>query len=298
MNTRMHKKKFYLLVCISFAVAAIVYTGCKKKEDASPSNSNTTGGSAITLSPSSKTVDNNSGFFTIHVTSPAAWSVVSDQTWCTVGPTSGASGDSIFCYYSANSTTSNRTATITVTASGTSAATFTLTQQGIQVGYLCTGHGSTSYFPIAQNNYWAYHETGFPDISDTVKGTMVFGSYTYFQFEHPDPFGGSSSYKYYRVASNGDIYQYSTSATQEYLEVPANPVVNQKWLSIEGDTLKVMSLNASISTSLCSYTGCLQLNAYYPSGNFAKSLYYKRSIGLVYVSYGFGNDQLFSVRLN
>ena len=53
---------------------------------------------------------------------------------------------------------------------------------------VCTGNGSSDYFPMAQNNYYSFHETGFPDYSDTISGTQIYSAKTYNKFKRPDRF--------------------------------------------------------------------------------------------------------------
>lgn len=163
---------------------------------------------------------------------------------------------------------------------------------------VCTGNGSTDYFPMALNNYYTFHETGFPDYTDTIVGTQVFNSKTYNKFKRPDRFNfDPPTYKYYRKDTNGDIYEYNNSAGVEYLLIPANPVVNQSW-AVGTNTRKVISLNASSSTASCAYTGLLQIDENFQSGNLYHSTYYKPGVGRVVKSFGIGSETLYILHLN
>ncbi len=164
---------------------------------------------------------------------------------------------------------------------------------------VCTGNGSSDYFPMAQNNYYSFHETGFPDYSDTISGTQVYSAKTYNKFKRPDRFNiDPPSYTYYRKDSNGDIYEYNTRNSIEYLLIPASPVVNQSW-AVGTDTRRVISLNATITTGSCTYSGLLQINEYFQSGNLYHSTYYKPGVGRVSKVFGsFGSETLFAIHLN
>lgn len=94
------------------------------------------------------------------VTSNSNWSVVSDQTWCTVN-SSGSGNGTITANYTINTSSSSRVANITVTVSGISPVVVTVTQSGTSptlsvtppnqnVGYL---PGSTN-FSVLSNSAW------------------------------------------------------------------------------------------------------------------------------------------------
>jgi len=89
-------------------------------------------GAAPTLSvaPSNQTVQPPAGTTSFTVTSNSAWIVSSDQTWCTVTP-SGTGNGTITANYLENTSSSIRTANVTVTVAGLSPVVVTVTQLGV-----------------------------------------------------------------------------------------------------------------------------------------------------------------------
>jgi len=87
---------------------------------------------ALTLSvtPTNQDVPATSGTTSFSLTSNSAWSVSSDQSWCTVTP-SGSGNGTVYANYDANTLVSSRVANITVTVSGLSPVTITVTQAGL-----------------------------------------------------------------------------------------------------------------------------------------------------------------------
>ena len=73
-------------------------------------------------------------------TNQASWQASSNQTWLTVNPATGSSGNQLTLNVPANSTGTTRTATVLVTA-GTATATLTVTQPGSTISP--TGCGAT-----------------------------------------------------------------------------------------------------------------------------------------------------------
>jgi len=84
----------------------------------------------LSVAPSTQNVTAPAGSASFTVTSNTSWSVVSDQTWCTVTP-SGTGNGSITATYTQNVSTSPRTASITVSASGATPVTVTVVQAGV-----------------------------------------------------------------------------------------------------------------------------------------------------------------------
>ena len=69
------------------------------------------------------------------------------------------------------------------------------------------------------------------------------------------------------------------SPNTEFLEVPGTPTLNQTWTSAYG-TRTVTNLNASKTTSSCTYTGLLEITEVI--GAKTTKFYYKKGLGLVY----------------
>lgn len=158
------------------------------------------------------------------------------------------------------------------------------------VNQLCDGKGTNSYLPLVQQNSWEWKQQGSGNIVHKwkVNGTQTFNSVNYLKMNIVWDSGLTETERYFRAASNGDVYQYSTyyGAGQEFLYVPASPTLNQQWdYPVSGSSQgtgkrKVTSVNASITTSSCSYTGLVTI-AEYSGSSLITTYYYKKGLGLV-----------------
>ena len=84
----------------------------------------------LTLSAATGSVASTAGTTSVGVTANISWTAVSNATsWCTVTPANGANNGTINVVYTANTTTTSRSATITVSGSGLT-RTYVLTQTG------------------------------------------------------------------------------------------------------------------------------------------------------------------------
>ena len=84
----------------------------------------------LSVVPPNQDVTAPAGSTSFTVTSNASWTVVSDQTWCTVTP-SGTGNGTITANYTENTTAGQRIANITVSATGAYPVVVTVTQAGI-----------------------------------------------------------------------------------------------------------------------------------------------------------------------
>ena len=82
---------------------------------------------SLSVSPSDQAVSSSAGTTIFSVTSTAAWTATSNQTWCTVNP-SGFGNGTITANYSENTGTSPRVANITVRVTGLTSIIVTVTQ--------------------------------------------------------------------------------------------------------------------------------------------------------------------------
>jgi len=149
---------------------------------------------------------------------------------------------------------------------------------------LCTGNGKASYYPLKINNSWKYAYTisGYsqpgPKLKmvryDTISGV----GYSVIDDQANVMYTGD---RYMREDSAANIYNYNSSLSTEYLEVPASPTLNQSWVVGNGYTRKVTNLSASVSTGFCSYKGLLEISYYNSGGTLITKYYYKRGLGLV-----------------
>ncbi len=114
----------------------------------------------VVTPPNQNVPSSPAGYTNFNVTSNTTWTVVSDQPWCTVDPT-GTGNAAIVANYTVNDASSDRVATITVTVSGLSPITVTVTQAGIIPTLLVTPPnrnvvytaGNTT-FTVASNAAW------------------------------------------------------------------------------------------------------------------------------------------------
>jgi hypothetical protein len=265
------KKSIFSFLLI---LVLLISNNCKKEEEFK-----------INLNPSTQTVGNDDGFFLIIVNSPGGiWSASSNSSWCTLLKASGGDGDTIFGLYNRNSSSSSRTATITVEAVNSISATATIIQEG---NIICEGKaGETAYLPLANNNQWMLASSMNPGsnfVEFTVSGTQNFNGKTYTKLVGRDLSGTFNIFL--RKEANGDIMYYSQSRNQEYLYIPANPTLNQSWDFPAGfsgkGSRKVVSVSASVNTSKCSYTNCLQIRELDEDGSVLVTYSFKRGVGMV-----------------
>ncbi|MEI6455299.1 MAG: BACON domain-containing carbohydrate-binding protein [bacterium] len=119
-----------------------------------------TGGVTLIVSPSNQNVTQPAGSTSFSVTCPVAWTALSDMTWCSPTPSGSGSG-TITAAYTENTTTSQRIANITVSASGAPTRIVTVTQAGITPTLsitpsnqnVATPPGSTT-FAVTSNSDW------------------------------------------------------------------------------------------------------------------------------------------------
>ena len=116
---------------------------------------------AISLDTSTMEFTSSSGEQTFKITANTSWAVSSDQTWCSVSPTSGKNSGSVTVKVSENTQTSARTATITVkTDAGTRTVSVTQSGASEQVSLsvsdmeFAAGSGS-KMLRITANTTWA-----------------------------------------------------------------------------------------------------------------------------------------------
>lgn len=108
-------------------------------------------------------------------------------------------------------------------------------------------------------------------------GVLVLFSATYYEVDHSILFADL----YLRAASNGDIMYYDDNNNTEYLYIPASPALNQTWIVRNGAYYKIVAVNATVTTSSCSYTGCVQIEFFSSSGSSYGTKYYKKGIGFI-----------------
>src|SRR5882672_1525421 len=128
---------------------------------------NCAAGTTLSVSPATVSVAaaaNSTGTFS--VTSNTNWTVTDDQSWLTASPTSGANNGTVTVTAQQNTGTSARTAIATVSATGASAQTVTVTQSGASGGTTCMLPPMPSYASLPNNSF-------FPDPFTFMNGTRM-----------------------------------------------------------------------------------------------------------------------------
>jgi hypothetical protein len=151
-------------------------------------NATTQSGSAtLSVTPSNQNVPATpAGSTSFAVTSNSSWTVVSDQTWCTVTP-SGTGNGTITANYTVNTLTTSRIANITTTVTGLSPVVVTVTQAGDAATLSVTPpnqdvpatSGQTS-FTVTSNSSWTVTSNQtwcIPTTSGSGNGT-IYGNYS------------------------------------------------------------------------------------------------------------------------
>ncbi|MBN2410806.1 Ig-like domain-containing protein [candidate division KSB1 bacterium] len=115
----------------------------------------------LTVDPPSRSVDSEPGSTTFNITSNVNWTASDDADWLTLNPANGSGNGTLTAAYSANESTSPRTATITVSGGGITRQV-TVVQSGFatvltvdpQSRPVDSGPGSTT-FDITSNVNWS-----------------------------------------------------------------------------------------------------------------------------------------------
>ena len=150
------------------------------------------------------------------------------------------------------------------------------------VNTLCDGKGGSSWMPLDSTNTWEFDynlSAGYPIL--VAKGTSTHSGKTYRVIEDASNLMYTSDYEVREDASTHDLYKYSDGSGQEYLEVPGSPSVNQVWPINSGKSRKITSVNATLSTSSCNYTGLLEMQELDASLTLVYTYYFKKGLGMV-----------------
>ena len=95
---------------------------------------------------------------------------------------------------------------------------------------ICDGNGSLSFFPLDSGNSWNYKAAYTSTTPYVFVGeSSVYNGKTYRMVK--DAHGMMMNETYMRIdAATKNVYSYVSGT--EYLEVPANPYLNQKWQGV------------------------------------------------------------------
>ena len=171
----MRNTNFFRIFISAFVLIAVSLSSCKKDE-------------TLSLTPANNTLTKDAGSFTINVTSNASWTVISDQTWCVIGATSGEENGAITVSYQENTTETSRTASITVSTKDGLLKVVSISQAGIPpvanpfIGkwkYEPTGDGSYEEFTFgADMKYQLFEYDGSDGSSLVDKGVYDYAERT------------------------------------------------------------------------------------------------------------------------
>jgi hypothetical protein len=119
------KKKISLVFSLVAITSLVIYVAvsCKKKEDITPQLSISV--TTISIAAAANSTD------TFSIASNTSWTAASSQSWLTVDPVSGSKDGKVTLTVQQNADTMSRTATVTVSAKGTTSQTLTVTQTSI-----------------------------------------------------------------------------------------------------------------------------------------------------------------------
>lgn len=158
---------------------------------------------------------------------------------------------------------------------------------------LCGGiSGNEKYFPLAVGYKWVYNRklgNSTSVYSEEIVGTTTISGVQYFVVDYVNAQLADQGTFHYRVeSSTGDVYKRNSSGT-ETLVMYGSPAVGQV---IDGSSIS--SLNASVTTAACNYTGCLELTKSTMFGT--EKTYFKKGIGYIKETTGStGGDELVEV---
>jgi aryl-phospho-beta-D-glucosidase BglC (GH1 family) len=138
-------------------------SGCQSNQTFAVSVTGAT--NTLTVSTASVSLGAGSSSQSITVNSNVSWAITDNQTWITTSATSGSNNGSFTINASANTATSSRTGTVTITG-GNISRTITVTQSGAS----CTPTAITAY---AQINGGSWSQSA--NASLTAGGTVKFG---------------------------------------------------------------------------------------------------------------------------
>lgn len=144
--------------------------------------------------------------------------------------------------------------------------------------FICTGNGSSSYFPLSLNSYWIYRMPGNQWLMlEIIEETQQNNGQNYFHTVTTGAFG--TIHDYFRE-ENGQVYKWNTSLSAEEVYLPANPTVGMQWSTAATDSIVIEDVSTTLnSQNGCNYSDLLKVTSY-SVGSGSTSLY-KQGVGLV-----------------
>ncbi|MCE1168766.1 MAG: T9SS type A sorting domain-containing protein [Sphingobacteriia bacterium] len=130
------------------------------------------GTSSLSVTPSTQNVTSPLGTTSFTVTSNIAWTAVSDQTWCTVTP-SGTNNGTIQANYLENTSTTPRTANITVSGVGVAPVTVSVVQAGVSLALAVTPANQNVPYTTGSTNFTVTSNVNWTAISNSTWCTVT-----------------------------------------------------------------------------------------------------------------------------
>ncbi len=149
--------------------------------------------------------------------------------------------------------------------------------------FICTGTGSSSYFPLSINSYWIYLMPSnewfqLAVIEETQLGNGEF-------YAHMITTGAFGTIHDYYREENGQTFKWNNSLSTEEVYLPSNPSAGMRWTTAGTDSIVVESISESLnSQNGCSYDELLKVVSYSAGSTSGSSSYYKRGLGLIELS--------------
>jgi hypothetical protein len=166
---------------------------------------------------------------------------------------------------------------------------------------VCVGDGGTKYVPLAVGNYWTYIGTtqlgNLPVTTTIIKDTVAFGN-TYYVATTTSNILPKS---YQRYNASGDLvgldsFALNKNSSHEAILIPQTPVLNASYTNAQGSSTVANTNVPSTPTPSCTYTGLLQMDVVVNGTSL--SFYYKKGIGLVYLTCSAGTCNFSSAYLS
>jgi hypothetical protein len=115
---------------------------------------------ALSVTPSDQDTGSEAGSTTFNISSNTSWTVSDDAPWLTVNPSSGNNDGTLTVSFTANTLTSPRTGTITISGTGVNSRSITITQDGVKVltvtpsDYKTESDAGSTTLTISSNTSW------------------------------------------------------------------------------------------------------------------------------------------------
>jgi hypothetical protein len=109
--------------------ATITFTGTGIASQTATLTQSGTEPPVLTITPANQNVTNPAGTTTFTISSNVSWTATCDQPWCTITNTSGVGDGTLTINYSANTSNSQRIASVSITGLGLSSKIVTVSQQ-------------------------------------------------------------------------------------------------------------------------------------------------------------------------